>query len=55
MRRAAPGHAGHGTRVHAEVRELGRELALVPELAGTHVRNEVAIVFDWENWCGART
>ncbi|MFB7177927.1 beta-galactosidase [Streptomyces sp. NPDC056257] len=43
-------HAGAGTRVHAEVRELGRELALVPELAGTRVRNEVAIVFDWENW-----
>lgn len=30
--------------------ELGRELALVPELAGTLVRNEVAIVFDWDNW-----
>ncbi|WP_405942473.1 beta-galactosidase [Streptomyces sp. NBC_00207] len=43
-------HAGPGTRVHTEVRELGRELALVPELAGTLVRNEVAIVFDWDNW-----
>lgn len=43
-------HAGAGTRVHAEVRELGRELTLVPELAGTRIRNEVAIVFDWENW-----
>lgn len=27
-------HAGAGTRVHTEVRELGRELARVPELAG---------------------
>ncbi|MGW1765915.1 beta-galactosidase [Streptomyces sp. NPDC002073] len=43
-------HAGAETRVHAEVRELGRELALAPELAGTRLRNEVAIVFDWDNW-----
>ncbi|WP_371614379.1 beta-galactosidase [Streptomyces sp. NBC_00454] len=43
-------HAGSETRVHAEVRELGRELARVPELVGTRIRNEVGLVFDWDNW-----
>ncbi|MEV7416770.1 beta-galactosidase [Streptomyces sp. NPDC089919] len=43
-------HAGTGTRVHTEVRELGAELARVPELAGTRIRNRVAILFDWANW-----
>ncbi|MDI2125846.1 beta-galactosidase [Yinghuangia seranimata] len=43
-------HGGADTRVHREVRALGRELAAVPELAGTHTRNEVAVLFDWNSW-----
>lgn len=43
-------HAGPETRVHREIRALGRELALVPELVGTRARNDVAVVFDWNSW-----
>lgn len=43
-------HTGADTRVHREIRALGRELAAVPELVGTHIRNDVAVVFDWNSW-----
>jgi beta-galactosidase len=43
-------HGGAETRIHREVRELGRELADHPELVGTRLRSEVAIVADWSSW-----
>jgi beta-galactosidase len=43
-------HGGTDTRTHREVRELGRELAGVGELAGTRVRAEVALLHDWDSW-----
>ncbi|GLZ13465.1 beta-galactosidase [Actinomadura sp. NBRC 104425] len=43
-------HGGPGTRTHREVRALGAELAAVPELAGTRVRADVAILHDWDSW-----
>ncbi|WP_207934455.1 beta-galactosidase [Actinomadura sp. KC06] len=45
-------HAGTGTRTFQEVRELGRELAGVPEIAGARVRAPVALVLDWPSWWG---
>ncbi len=42
-------HVGHeGTRVFREVAELGRELKGLAEVAGTAVRAEAAVVYDWE-------
>ncbi|WP_066949039.1 beta-galactosidase [Microtetraspora fusca] len=43
-------HAGPDTRVFREVAALGAELAAVPELAGTRVVNDVAVLFDWNSW-----
>ncbi|MGH3663024.1 MAG: beta-galactosidase [Micromonosporaceae bacterium] len=43
-------HGGPATRVHQETRALGHELASVPELAGTRVEADVAILHDWANW-----
>jgi beta-galactosidase len=46
-------HAGPETRVHREVRDLGRELAARPGLAGARQPDaEVAIVMDWSSWWG---
>jgi len=43
-------HCGHeGTRVFAEVAEVGRTLARLTPVLGTTVRPEVAVVYDWEN------
>ncbi|MFJ1967425.1 beta-galactosidase [Streptomyces sp. NPDC087903] len=43
-------HGGTGTRTFREVRELGRELASVPQLAGARSTAEVALVLDWNSW-----
>ncbi|GII76577.1 beta-galactosidase [Sphaerisporangium rufum] len=43
-------HAGPDSRVFREIVELGRELAAVPDLAGTRVRNQVAMLLDWHSW-----
>lgn len=43
-------HAGSSSRVFEEVKALGADLAAVPELAGTRISNEVALLFDWESW-----
>lgn len=45
-------HGGTDTRVYREARELGRELASVPELAGSRVRADVALLHDWPSWWG---
>lgn len=45
-------HGGRETRTFREVRALGQELAALPELAGTRVRAEVALLHDWESWWG---
>jgi beta-galactosidase len=46
-------HAGPDSRVFTEVKALGAELAEVGGLAGAPVRNEVALLFDWESWWAA--
>ncbi|MFI1963212.1 beta-galactosidase [Streptomyces pathocidini] len=43
-------HAGTGTRVFREVSDLGRELASVPDIAGTRSRANVALLTDWNSW-----
>ncbi|SFW84415.1 beta-galactosidase [Amycolatopsis australiensis] len=45
-------HGGRDTRTFRETAALGRELARVPELAGTRVRADVALLHDWPSWCG---
>ena len=45
-------HAGTDTRVHREVRELGRELSELAEIAGGRSRADVAIVMSWPSWWG---
>ncbi|MYV43874.1 family 14 glycosylhydrolase [Streptomyces sp. SID1328] len=43
-------HGGTDTRIWREVRALGAELSALGEVAGTRVRGEVALLFDWPNW-----
>ncbi|MET9736415.1 beta-galactosidase [Streptomyces sp. NPDC006458] len=43
-------HAGRDSRVFREITALGKELARVPELAGTRIHNDTAILLDWESW-----
>jgi len=43
-------HAGTDTRVHRAVRELGRELDGLAELAGTRTAADVAVMLDWSSW-----
>ncbi|QLH26474.1 beta-galactosidase [Streptomyces sp. Rer75] len=43
-------HGGTGTRTFREVAELGRELASVPQIAGTRCTADVALVLDWNSW-----
>ncbi|BCJ27460.1 beta-galactosidase [Actinocatenispora sera] len=45
-------HGGTNTRTYREVRALGHELAAVPELPGTTVHAEVALLHDWNSWWG---
>jgi beta-galactosidase len=43
-------HVGtNETRVFRAVQETGRRLKAIDEVAGSHVRARVAIVYDWEN------
>lgn len=44
-------HVGHSdTRVFKEVAELGKKLASLGEVVGTHTVSKAAILFDWDNW-----
>jgi beta-galactosidase len=43
-------HAGTSSRVWAEVRELGHDLARLSELRGSRVHAEAAIVWDWHSF-----
>jgi beta-galactosidase len=43
-------HGGPGTRTFRAVCELGRELAMASAIAGSRIRNRVALLLDWENW-----
>ncbi|KAA9152656.1 beta-galactosidase [Amycolatopsis acidicola] len=45
-------HGGAETRVFADVRALGQEVASAAKVAGSRVRAEVALLHDWENWWG---
>ncbi|MFK3936145.1 beta-galactosidase [Alkalihalobacillus sp. NPDC078783] len=43
-------HSGHEhTRVFQEVSKLGAELDQIKPIAGTSIKPEVAVIFDWEN------
>lgn len=46
-------HAGADTALHRGVRRLGRELAALREVAGTRVRSDIALVWDWPSWWAA--
>lgn len=46
-------HAGTDTRLWREVVELGQTLASIAEVAGSTVRADVAILFDWQARWGA--
>lgn len=43
-------HAGPDSRVHREIRALGRELAGLSEVLGARVPADVALVLDWDAW-----
>ncbi|NLU69985.1 beta-galactosidase [Streptomyces sp. HNM0574] len=43
-------HGGRDTRIFREVTELGRELASVPEIAGSRSAAEAALLLDWDSW-----
>jgi beta-galactosidase len=44
-------HAGEDSAVFRGVVELGRDLAALTELVGTHTtQGRIAILFDWESW-----
>ncbi|MGW4586583.1 beta-galactosidase [Amycolatopsis thermoflava] len=43
-------HAGADTRVFAEARALGQDLAALADVAGTRVRSDVAFLHDWNSW-----
>lgn len=43
-------HAGTETARWAEVKELGAATKALAEIAGSTVRNKIAMVFEWESW-----
>lgn len=43
-------HAGKESRAFREVAELGEELGRVPELLGSRVEAQTALVMDWSSW-----
>ncbi|MER8011598.1 beta-galactosidase [Streptomyces sp. NPDC094149] len=44
-------HAGEQGRTYQEIKRLGAELALISaEVTGTHTRNDIAILHDWDSW-----
>jgi beta-galactosidase len=46
-------HAGTDTKVWGEVCALGADLKRLAEVAGSVVRHDVAMVFDWQSWWAA--
>ncbi|MFG3496662.1 beta-galactosidase [Streptomyces sp. NPDC047886] len=48
-------HAGEEGRTFQEVKRIGAELAVLgPEVAGTDVRADVAVLHDWHSWWAVR-
>lgn len=45
-------HSGPTSRTFREVVDLGRELRLLSGVAGTTMRADVAMLFDWNGWWG---
>ncbi|MFI6706605.1 beta-galactosidase [Nonomuraea sp. NPDC050478] len=45
-------HSGPSSRTFREVTDLGRELRLLSGVAGTSMRADVAMLFDWNGWWG---
>ncbi|MFJ5520911.1 beta-galactosidase [Streptomyces griseoluteus] len=43
-------HGGTDTRIWREASALGAELSALAEVAGTRVRGEIALLFDWPTW-----
>ncbi len=43
-------HAGPGTRVFRETRDLGQELRGLGDLVGSRTRADVALLLDWPSW-----
>ncbi|MCT2582981.1 beta-galactosidase [Actinophytocola sp. S1-96] len=48
-------HAGTSSRTFREVSALGAELAGLPELLGSRVEAEAALVLDWSSWWALET
>ena len=46
-------HAGTDTKIWRDVVELGRILDAIGEVAGSSVRAEVALLYDWQAWWAA--
>jgi beta-galactosidase len=46
-------HAGTDTKIWRDVVELGRVLDTIGEVAGSTVRAEVALLYDWQAWWAA--
>ena len=46
-------HAGTDTKIWRDVLELGRVLTAIGEVAGSVVRADVALLFDWHAWWAA--
>jgi beta-galactosidase len=46
-------HAGTDTKIWRDVVELGRILDTIGEVAGSTVRAEVALLYDWQAWWAA--
>jgi beta-galactosidase len=46
-------HAGTDTKIWRDVVELGRILGAVGEVAGSTVRADVALLYDWQAWWAA--
>lgn len=43
-------HGGPDTRVHREIVQLGRELALLTPVCGGRIEAEIGFIVDWENY-----
>ncbi|MFI7454099.1 beta-galactosidase [Nonomuraea sp. NPDC049714] len=45
-------HSGPGSRTFREIVDLGREVKLLSPVAGTGMRADIAVLFDWNGWRG---
>jgi beta-galactosidase len=45
-------HSGPDSRTFREISDLGREVKLLSPVAGTTMRADIALLFDWHGWWG---